>query len=82
MIGIESIEPELKETLFPADDGGSTGLQPLFDGVAGEVPSTSIRISLARKTYPAGRERDCAILLSSVRWLVVRVTSLRVAIPA
>jgi hypothetical protein len=28
-----------------------------------DAPSASIRISLARNTYPAGRERDWAMLL-------------------
>jgi len=49
MTGIQPIEPECEEALFPADDGGSTGLQPAFNRVEG-APSASIRMSLARKT--------------------------------
>jgi hypothetical protein len=35
MIGIQPIEPEFEEALLPADDGGSTGLQPAFNRVEG-----------------------------------------------
>jgi hypothetical protein len=35
MIGIESVEPELKKALFLANDGRSTGLQPTSDCVEG-----------------------------------------------
>ena len=35
MIGIESVKPELKEALLPANDGRSTGLQSTFDGAKG-----------------------------------------------
>jgi len=37
MIGIESVEPEPKEALFPANDGRSTGLQPTLDGAEGRL---------------------------------------------
>jgi hypothetical protein len=37
-----------------------------------EASSANIRISLARKTYPAGKERDWAMRLSSPCWLSVR----------
>jgi hypothetical protein len=40
-----------------SNDGGSNGLQPVFAGVK-DARSASMRISLARKTYPAGKERD------------------------
>ena len=41
-----------------------------------DAPSASIRINRARNTYPAGRERDCAMLLSSARCSSLSNTSL------
>src|SRR5258708_22910564 len=35
MIGVEPVEPRFEETLLPADDRGSTGLQPALNGVEG-----------------------------------------------
>jgi len=35
MIGVEPVEPGFEEALLPADDGGSTGLQPTLNGVEG-----------------------------------------------
>jgi hypothetical protein len=35
MIGIEPVEPGLEKALLPADDRGSTGLQPALNGVEG-----------------------------------------------
>jgi hypothetical protein len=35
MIGIEPIDPGFEKALLPADDRGSSGLQPAFDGVEG-----------------------------------------------
>jgi TPR repeat protein len=32
MIGVKPIDPGLEEALLPANDGGSTSLQPTFDG--------------------------------------------------
>ena len=37
MIGIEPIEPGLEEALLPANDGGSSGLQPALDGAEGRA---------------------------------------------
>ncbi len=47
---IGPIEPGLEEALLPANDRGSTGLQPKLNGVEGGSPSASIRMSLVRKT--------------------------------
>src|SRR5260370_1137225 len=33
MIGVEPVEPRFQEALLPADDRGSTGLQPALNGV-------------------------------------------------
>src|SRR3981081_2770321 len=44
--------------------------------VLNDAPSASIRISQARNTYPAGRERDWAMLLSSTRCSSLSKTSL------
>ena len=38
------------------------------------APSASIRMSRARKTYPAGRERDWAVRLSSKYWVWLSTT--------
>src|ERR1700757_3536578 len=35
MIGIEPVEPAFEEALLPADDRGSTGLQPALNDVEG-----------------------------------------------
>jgi hypothetical protein len=35
MIGVEPVESGFEEALLPADDGGSTGLQPALNGVEG-----------------------------------------------
>src|SRR5215471_263180 len=35
MIGVQPIEPEFEKALLPANDGGSTGLQPTLDGGEG-----------------------------------------------
>src|SRR5713101_8337317 len=35
MVGVESIQSGLQEALLPANDGRSTGVQPVFDGVEG-----------------------------------------------
>lgn len=56
----------LDKPLFPARDGGSRSLQPFLDSRVSQ-PLASIRISLARKTKPAGSERDCAISFRSAR---------------
>ncbi len=39
-----------------------------------EALSDSIRISFERKTYPAGKDRDWAMRLSSNRWSSERMT--------
>jgi len=36
MIGVQPIESGFEEALLPADDGGSTGLQPALNGVKGD----------------------------------------------
>jgi len=35
MIGIEPVKPRFEEALLPADDRGSTGLQPALNGIEG-----------------------------------------------
>jgi len=35
VIGVEPVEPRFEEALLPADDGGSTGLQPALNGIEG-----------------------------------------------
>src|SRR5262249_61248509 len=35
MIGVEPLQPRFEEALLPADDRGSTGLQPARNGVEG-----------------------------------------------
>ena len=35
MIGVEPVEPRFQEALLPADNRGSTGLQPALNGVEG-----------------------------------------------
>jgi len=82
MIGVDSIEPALKEALFPENDRGSSCLQPLFDGVERRAFGQHQDGAWRQRSIPAGREGDCAMLLSSARWLLVRVTSLPIAIPA
>jgi hypothetical protein len=47
-----------------------------------DAPLASRRISLARKKYPAGKERDWAMLLSSYCCSCVSQTSVLVAIPS
>ena len=47
-----------------------------------DAPSASIRISLARNTYPAGRERDWAMLLRSECCCWVSKISLPLAMTA
>jgi hypothetical protein len=49
MMGVEPVEPGFQEALLPADDRGSTGLQPALM-VLKDAPSASIKMSLARKT--------------------------------
>src|SRR6266568_1294352 len=44
-----------------------------------DEPSASMRINLARNTYPAGRARDCAMLLRSECCCLVSKISLPVA---
>ena len=57
MIGIEPIESGLEEALFPADDGGSTGLQHTLDGVEGGSLGQH-QDELGAKDVSAGRMRD------------------------
>ena len=52
-----------QETLLPTDDRRSRKLGPPFDGVEGHALDEH-QISLARKTYPAGKECDWAIRLN------------------
>ena len=42
--------------------------------VLNAAPLASIRINLARNTYPAGRERDWVMRLSSSCWLSLSTT--------
>ena len=77
MIGVESLESAAPEALLPAIVGAvvwSCRLIALKD-----APSFSIRISLARNTYPAGKDRDWAMLLRSKCCCGVSRTSLSVA---
>jgi hypothetical protein len=41
-----------------------------------DAPSASIKTNRARKTYPAGRDRDWAMLLNSLCWSSLNTTSL------
>jgi len=47
-----------------------------------EEPSASMRINLARNTYPAGRARDWAMLLRSECCCLVSKISLSIAMTA
>ena len=75
MIGVQSLEAATPEALLPAHDGGRRGLELSLDRVEGRA-FASIRISLARNTYPAGSERDWAMLLRSKCCCRVSRTSL------
>ena len=81
MKGVEAIQSGLQEALLPANDGRGAGLQSLLMPLK-EICSANIRMSLARKTYPAGKDRDWAMLLSSNCWSGVSQISLLVAIPS
>ena len=77
MIGVQSLESVRKRSFQRTMVGAvvlSCSLIALKD-----APSASIRINLARNTYPAGRERDWAMLLRSERCCWVSKISLPVA---
>jgi len=62
MIGIEPIESGLEEALLPADDGGSTGLQPALNGIeGGSFCQHQDELGAKRRSRPAGyvTERCC-----------------------
>jgi hypothetical protein len=79
LAGMIGVEPEFEEALLPADDRGSTGLQHALNGVEGSS-FCQHQDELGAKDV-AGRQgtrlNDAA---SSERWLLVRDTSLSVAI--
>jgi hypothetical protein len=69
MLGLESIQSGLQEALLPPN-GALVCNRCLL--VLKDARSASMRISLAPKTYPAGKERD---------WAMLSQTSLLRAIP-
>jgi hypothetical protein len=81
MIGVQSLESVLPEALLPTNDGGRRGLELALDGVERRPPA-SIRIDLARNTYPAGKSRDWAMLLRSECCCLVSKISLPLAMTA
>lgn len=79
MIGIEPVEPGFEEALLPADDGGSTALQPALNGVEGSSFCQHQDEHGAKDV--AGRQGMRLSNAAEFRWLLVRDTSLSVAIP-
>ncbi len=65
MVGVQPVDGGSEKPLLPATDRRVVPSLCLM--LLWEEPSASIRISRARNTYPAGRERDWAIWLSSRR---------------
>jgi hypothetical protein len=57
MIRIQTVDSGGQEPLLPATDGRAVVRSRCLMALK-DAPSASIRMSLARKTYPAGRERD------------------------
>ena len=78
MISVQPVDAVRQKTLLPTNNGRSRGFELLLDG-AEEAPSASIKMSRARNTYPAGRERNCEMAVRSPRWDSVSINSVGTA---